>query len=131
MLRPLRIRDFRLLRAGLTVSLIGDGICLVAPAWQVYRLSSAPEALSLVGVAWTLPMVLFPTVGGVVTDRFDRRLVMIASEVIRGSAVATTAVLALTGSLQLWHLYGLAVLVGVGESLFGPSFGASVPGSSG
>jgi MFS family permease len=127
MLKPLRIRDFRLLWAGLTVSMIGDGIYLVAIAWQVYELSNAPTALSLVGVAWTLPIVLFVTVGGVMTDRLDRRRVMISSDAIRGAAIAATAGLSMAGTLELWHLYALVVLVGVGEALFGPSFGAIVP----
>ena len=49
----------------MTVSLLGDGIYLVAIAWQTYELSNAPTALSIVGVAWTLPIVLFVLVGGV------------------------------------------------------------------
>ncbi len=55
MLRVLRHRDFALLWTGQAVSLIGDGIYLVAIAWLVYDLSNAPSALGLVGVAWTLP----------------------------------------------------------------------------
>jgi len=53
-LRPLRIRDFALLWAGAMVSLAGDGVYVVALAWQVYEISNSPGALSLVGVAWTL-----------------------------------------------------------------------------
>ena len=58
-LQPLRIRDFRLLFAGVGTSLLGDGVYTVTIAWQVYELSNAPTALSVVGLAWTLPMVLF------------------------------------------------------------------------
>ena len=71
MLRPLAIRDFALLWAGMTVSLLGDGIYFVTIAWQVYELSNAPTALAVVGIAWTLPLFLFLLVGGVVSDRFD------------------------------------------------------------
>jgi hypothetical protein len=46
-LRPLRERDFALLFTGITVSLVGDGIYLVAIAWQVYDISNVPTALSL------------------------------------------------------------------------------------
>ena len=55
---PLRHRDFRFLWSGMTVSLLGDGITTIALAWQAYELSNAPTALSVVGVAWTLPNVL-------------------------------------------------------------------------
>ena len=96
-LRPLRIRDFALLFGGTTVSLFGDGIYVVALAWQVYDLSNVPTALSVVGVAWTLPMVIFLLVGGVLGDRFDRRRLMIAGDAIRAVAIGAIAVLALSG----------------------------------
>ena len=64
LLRPLRERDFALLWAGMTISLLGDGIFLVAEAWQVYDLNNDPLALSLVGTAWTLGMVAFLLTGG-------------------------------------------------------------------
>src|SRR5918996_2297449 len=107
-LRPLRIRDFALLWAGAAVSLAGDGVYVVALAWQVYELSNSPTALSLVGVAWTLPIGIFVLIGGVVTDRVERRRVMIAADVVRAVAAATIAVLSLTGQIELWHLVALA-----------------------
>jgi hypothetical protein len=126
-LRPLSIRDFALLWTGLTVSLLGDGIYLVAIAWQVYDLSNSPTALSIVGLAWTLPMVLFILIGGVLSDRFDRRSILIAADVLRFFAIAAIGVLSLTGTVQLWHLVALVAVYGVGEALFGPAFGAIVP----
>ncbi len=80
----------------MTVSLIGDGIFIVTLAWQVYELSDAPTALSLVGLAMTIPNVLFLLVGGVVSDRFDRRRVLIAADLIRGLAVAAMGALSLS-----------------------------------
>src|SRR6201989_3011728 len=53
LLSPLRERDFALLWTGMTVSLLGDGIFIVAEAWQVYDIDNDPGALSLVGLAWT------------------------------------------------------------------------------
>jgi hypothetical protein len=109
-LRPLRERDFALLFVGSAVSLFGDGIYLVAIAWQAYELSNVPTALSLVGVAWTAPMVALLLVGGVLGDRFDRRRLLIAADV-----------------LELWHLIALVAVYGAGEALFAPSFQAIVP----
>lgn len=124
---PLRHRDFRLLWSGMTVSLVGDGIFIVALAWQVYELSNAPTALSFVGVAMTVPNVLFLIVGGVVSDRFDRRLVLLAADAVRGLAVAAMGVLSLTGHIELWHLMVLAAFYGGGTAFFGPAFDAIVP----
>jgi DHA3 family tetracycline resistance protein-like MFS transporter len=123
----LRIRDFALLWAGATVSLAGDGVYVVAVAWQVYDLSSSPTALSLVGVAWTLPVAIFVLIGGVVTDRVERRRIMISADLVRAVAVGTIGVLALTGAIQLWHLIVLAAIFGVGEAFFGPAFMSFVP----
>ena len=59
LLAPLRHRDFRLLWAGMAVSLVGDGIFLVAMAWQAYELWNAPAALSIVGIGMTVPTIAF------------------------------------------------------------------------
>jgi MFS family permease len=125
--RPLRIRDFKLLWTGMSVSMLGDGVFWVALAWQVYQLSDAPTALSVVGIAWTLPMVVFLLVAGIVTDRIQRRKVMILGDVIRGTAVVTMGILSITGTIELWHLILLSALFGVGDAFFGPAFGAIVP----
>ena len=83
MLAPLKERDFARLWVGMTVSLFGDGIYLVAFTWQVLAISNTPLALSVAGIAWTTPQVILLLVGGVVTDRLDRRTVLIASDVVR------------------------------------------------
>jgi MFS family permease len=124
---PLRLRNFRMLWIGMVVSLFGDGIFLVATAWQVYELSDAPTALSIVGLAMATPHVVLLLIGGVVSDRFDRRAVMIAADVVRGSAVAILGTLSLAGTIQLWHLVALAGLYGGGTAFFGPAFDAIVP----
>lgn len=126
-LRPLKLREFRLLWIGMTVSLLGDGVYLVAIAWQVLELSSAPTALSIVGVAWTLPQVIFLLVGGVVSDRFDRRRVMIAADVGRALAIGAIGLLSITGAITLWHIYVLVAIYGTADAFFMPAFGAIVP----
>jgi len=127
LLAPLRHRDFRLLWSGMCVSLLGDGIFLVAMAWQVYALSNAPTALAIVGITMTVPTIAFLLLGGVVSDRFDRRRVMVAADVLRGLAVGLLALLSLTGVLELWHVAALAAVYGAGTAFFSPSFDALVP----
>ena len=126
-LRPLRHRDFRLLWIGMTTSLIGDGIFLVALAWQVYELSNAPAALSIVGVAMTVPQVLFLLLGGVVSDRLDRRVVMIAADALRALSLMALGLLSLAGVLEIWHVMIVAATFGAGTAFFGPAFDAIVP----
>jgi transmembrane secretion effector len=127
MLGPLRIRDFRLLWTAMMVSLLGDGVFYVAMAWQVYELSDAPTALSMVGLAMSLSQVVFLLLGGVASDRFDRRRVMLAADLLRAVVIGLLGLLALTDSLQLWHLIILASIYGMGAGFFGPAFDAIVP----
>jgi Transmembrane secretion effector len=127
MLQPLRIRDFALLWAGVTFSLFGMGVYFVALAWQVYELSNSPTALSVVGFAWSVPMLVFLLGGGVVSDRVDRRRVLIAGDLIRAAGIGAMGVLSVLGVLELWHVVVFVVFEGAGEALFGPSFGAIVP----
>lgn len=126
-LRPLRIKDFALLWSGMTISLIGDGIYLVAVAFQVYALSDSPGALSLVFFAWTAPMVLVFLVAGVMTDRVDRRWMMIGADVIRGVSLGILGVMSIAGDLTLGWMYVLVAIYGVGDALFMPAFTAIVP----
>jgi MFS family permease len=127
LLAPLRHRDFRLLWTGMCVSLLGDGVFLVAMAWQVYALSNSPAALALVGVAMTVPTIVFLLLGGVVSDRFDRRRIMLGADVARGLAVGLMALLSLTGALELWHVVALVAVYGAGQAFFSPAFDAIVP----
>jgi MFS family permease len=126
-LSPLRDREFRLLWSGMCVSLLGDGAFLVALAWQVYALSDAATAMSLVGIAMTVPTIVFLLVGGVASDRLDRRRIMLTADLARGAAVGLLAVLSLTGALELWHIVGLVVIYGGGAAFFAPAFDAIVP----
>src|SRR5689334_1510748 len=127
LLEPLRHRDFRLLWGGMCISLLGDGVFMVAMAWQVYALSNAPTALSIVGIAMTIPTIVFLLVGGVLSDRFDRRRLMLIADVGRCAAVGIMALLALTGMLELWHIAVLVAVYGVGAAFFGPAFDAITP----
>ena len=127
LLAPFRHRDFRLLWSGMCVSLLGDGVFLVAIAWQAYELSNTPTALSLVGIAMTVPTIVFLLIGGVVSDRIDRRKVMLAADLGRGLLVGVLAVLSLTGALELWHMVALVAGYGAAAAFFGPAFDAITP----
>lgn len=126
-LRPLRLRDFALLWTGMAISMVGDGVYVIAIAWQVYEISNRPSALAMVGVAWSLPQVLLMLLSGALADRFDRRKLMIAGDVIRFAAISTIGALSIAGRLTIPLVVGLVVVYGVGQAIFQPSFSAIVP----
>ena len=109
LLLPLRHRDFRVLWAGMAVSLLGDGIFLIAVAWESYALWNTPAALSIVGIGMTVPTVVFLLIGGVLSDRLGRPDVFIA-----GGALGATALLAALPTMPgaALGLLVLGVLVG-------------------
>jgi MFS family permease len=127
LLSPLGYRDFRVLWAGMTVSLLGDGVFLIAIAWESYSLWNAPAALSIVGIGMTVPTIVFLLFGGIVSDRSDRRVVMAWADGIRAAAVAALAVLVFVDALQFYELVALVAVYGAGTAFFTPAFEAIVP----
>jgi MFS family permease len=127
LITPLVGRDFRLLWTGMTISLFGDGIFLIAMTWQAYELWNAPAALSILGIGMTIPTIAFLLPAGVLSDRFERRTLVLWADVGRAVAVGALAALALTGALAFWHLVVLVALCGIGTAFFTPAFEALVP----
>jgi DHA3 family tetracycline resistance protein-like MFS transporter len=127
LLRPLGTRDFRLLWTGVSVSLVGDGVFLVATAWTAYALWNTPAALSVVGIAMTVPTMACLLVGGAVSDRFDRRFVMLWSDVGRALTIGVLALLAWTGSLTFPVLVAMVSVYALGAGFFTPAFESAVP----
>lgn len=109
------------------MSLLGDGFFHVALAWQVYTISNAPTALSIVFLAISLPNVLLVLIGGVFSDRYDRRKLMVAADLLRAAALGAIAVLSAVGVLELWHIAALVVFVGAGDAFFNPASTAILP----
>lgn len=126
-LAPLRLRRFRILWAGMTISLIGDGITLLAIAWQAYQLSNVPTALGVTLMAMAIPQILLLLFGGIVSDRFERRWAMLGADVVRGAALLVLGLLSIAGVLELWHMAVIAAVYGAGNAFFGPAFDALVP----
>ncbi len=111
-LGPLAERQFRLLYGGQAVSLLGDALVPVALAFAVLDLTGSATDLGLVFAAQILPLAVFVLAGGVWADRLPRQLVMLASDLVRGTAQAVLATLLLTGRAQLWQLIVLAAVYG-------------------
>ena len=123
MVRVMSLRDFRLLFAGTTTSLLGDQFALIATPWLVLRLTSDPLILGLVLALEGIPRAVFMLLGGAITDRLSPRLVMLCSDIIRLLLAGLMAFAVLTGTVQIWMLYAF----GLG---FGLVAGFAVPAST-
>jgi MFS family permease len=127
LLAPLRHRDFRLLWIGACASLAGDGVYLIALAWQAYTLSHTPTALAMLGVCATVPQLLALLGSGVLSDRVERRRILLGADVIRFVAVLVVAVLVMSGQTHMWQLAVLSVVYGLGAGVAAPAFDAIIP----
>ncbi len=123
----LRARDFRRLWLGQSASTIGDALVLVAVGLYVTRLTGDPGDVGLVLGAYSLPLVLFVLLGGVVADRLPRQRVMIVSDLVRCALHATLALLIATGVVQVWHMVVIGALFGTAEAFFRPAYTGLVP----
>jgi DHA3 family tetracycline resistance protein-like MFS transporter len=111
----------------MTASLIGDGVFLVAIAWTAFSLWNTPAALSVVGIAMTVPTIACLLFGGVISDRFDRRRILLISDLGRALVVGLLAALAFTGRLDFVLLTVIVAVYGVGAAFFTPAFESLVP----
>src|ERR1700758_893213 len=113
MLRALRHRNFQLFFSGQLISLIGTWMDNIAEAWLVYRLTGSSLLLGTVAFAGQIPVFLMSPVGGMVADRFNRRKVVIATQVASMIFAFILAMLTLTKRVTVSEVVVLAALMGV------------------
>jgi MFS family permease len=118
-------RDFRYLWLGQVVSQLGDWFDTIALFTLVLKLTGSGKAVGLVMVARFLPSVVLGPLSGVLADRFDRRRIMIASDVAR--ALVVLGFLFVRSPEQMWLVYVLTVLQLAFSAFFEPARSAALP----
>jgi MFS family permease len=124
--RVLRNRPLSALLAGEFVSSVGDWLYLVALLIIVYQRSGDPVLLGVVGAARVLPYVVLSIPAGIVADRFDRRLVLLITDLARGGLMLVLAWLVATGG-STEAIVGVTILATCLSAFFGPALGAYLP----
>lgn len=123
----LTYRDFRLFWAGNVISVAGTQMRQAAVAWQVYVLTHSAVALGVLGLVRVVPIILLSVVGGVVADRFDRRKLLLATQVVLLAVSVSLAAVTYTGLVSIWTVYGLVALGTAAVSFDNPARQALVP----
>ena len=126
-LRAFQHRNFRLFFYGQSLSLLGTWIQQVAMSWLVYRMTGSPFLLGLTAFAGQIPILLFAPLGGIWADRFDRRKLLVATQVLAMAQGLALALLGYTGLIQVWHIILMAAVLGVIMALDTPIRQAFVP----
>ena len=126
-LRVLRKRDFRTYWLGQTASRFGSSLVPVATVFAVLHMTGSATQVGGVLAAGTAGEVLALVVAGVWADRLPRRAVMLASDCVRTVSQSVLALLLVCGYAQIWHLFVLTAVHGLGQGFFRPAAGAIIP----
>ncbi|MFT4306345.1 MAG: MFS transporter [Microbacterium sp.] len=122
-LRSFRTRDFRIWAAGAAVSNIGSWMQRTAQDWLVLTQLTDHEAAAL-GTVIALqfaPEILLLPVSGIAADRWDKRRILLGTQTVMALAALTVGVLAVSGRLDLWHVYVAAVVLGCASAFDAPA----------
>jgi MFS family permease len=125
--RVVSLRDFRLLFAGTSLSLLGDQFALIATPWLVLQLSGDPLKLGIVLALEGLPRAAFMLVGGAITDRLSPRKMMLIADALRLVLVALMAAVVLGGAAEIWMLYAFSLAFGTVAGFAVPAENSIVP----
>ncbi|MFI9295863.1 MFS transporter [Streptomyces gardneri] len=109
----LRIRNYRLFFTGAIVSNTGTWMARITQDWLVLSLTGSAAAVGITTALQFLPMLLFGLYGGVIADRYPKRNLLLVSQAALGLCGLALAVLTLSGSVQVWHVYLIAFLLGM------------------
>ena len=119
-------RGFRYFFLAMFVSLFGSGMNFAGVSWYILSATHSTVKVSLQVIVVTLPGLFVPFLGGVLIDRLDRRYLGVLLDIVRGFFVLATAYIAWRGHLQLWHLYAMTLITGIGSAMYWATVNALV-----
>jgi len=113
MFRALKHRNYQYFFIGQLLSLIGTWMQSVAQAWLVYRLTGSTVLLGLISFSGQIPVFLLASVGGAIADKYNRQRILQITQTIAMILASVLAILTLTDTIQVWHIFVLASLLGL------------------
>lgn len=123
----LKTRNFRLYFYGMCVSLIGTWMQQIAMSWLVYKLTGSVFLLATITFMAQIPILLATPFMSVLTDRFNRRNILLFTQSLSALQALILAALTLSGQTEVWHLMVLSLLIGLINALDNPTRQAFYP----
>jgi len=120
-------RSVLLLIGGQSISHLGDSIQIVALYWLVYTLTGSESLTSMIALANTLPVIILGFYSGAIVDRYDRRNIVIISDIIQAILYLIVPILYYTKLLRLWQLFVIIFLIGISRTFFYPALRSIIP----
>jgi len=109
------------------ISNVGDGVFIIALPLLAAQITDRPSSVALVATFFTIPWLLFALPIGALIDRFDRRRMLVITDLCRGVLVGGLAVIAAFTDVKLWMLWVMAFGLGLGEVFFDNGSQAILP----
>ena len=123
----LRQGPFRRYIIGSAISDTGTWMQVMAQGWVMSSLTNHALVLALVNFAAGIPTLALTMIGGSLADRHDKRLILIATQVVQIATAAVVGLLVMTGSIQIWHVAVIAAVLGTCIAFEMPAISALVP----
>jgi MFS family permease len=120
-------RDFRVLWFGAFTSTVGNWMQQVAQSWLVFELTRSSFYLGLDYFFGQLPILLLTLIGGVVADRYDRRYVLLGSQLVQMATAFALAALIVLNHVRVEYILLLSFITGLGQAFGGPAYQALIP----
>ncbi|HEY4692118.1 MAG TPA: MFS transporter [Bellilinea sp.] len=117
---------FIIIWIGQILSIFGSAVAEFGITLWAYETTGKATPLTLIGVFYTIPMLALSPVVGVMVDRYNRKLMMMLSDLSAALVSVIVLVLLVTGNLQIWHLYVTAVIAGVFQGFHWPAYSAAI-----
>src|SRR5438477_7036898 len=111
--RALRSRNYRLFFVGQGISLVGTFLTQIATIWLVYKLTNDERWLGIVAFAGQLPLFFLAPFGGVLVDRWNKRRLLVITQILSMAQSLALAALTLLPSIHVLELVGLAFVQGL------------------
>ena len=121
------MRTFFTVWGGQLISVVGSTMSAFAVQFWVYAETGSVTNLAMINLAFSVPGIVISPIAGALVDRWDRRRVMFASDSAAGLATLTMALLYATDNLELWHVFFLVAIIGLGNAFQQPAWLASIP----
>lgn len=123
---PPGMRVFIMIWVGQFISLLGTGITRFAITLWAWEVTGQASALSFAAFFGVLPLMLMSPIAGALVDRWNRKLVIMLSDLGAAGATLLLFVLITSGNLEIWHIYLAAFIAGIFESFQFPAFSAAI-----
>jgi len=124
--QPGGMLGFTIVWAGQLISVLASSMTQFALTIWAYRETGSATALGIVSTAFIVPFLLLAPIAGVMVDRYNRKLMMMVSDLTAVTATVGILIIHATGQLQMWHLYVASAINGLGNTFQWPAYSAAI-----